>query len=222
MKTIALLLSLLALPAMAQTITPPAPPKAHPAKQAAQGNPLGASHNSKSPIAIDSDTLEVLQNQNKAVFSGNVLATQDTMTLRGDRMTVYYRNNGGAPEEQKPAKQKPKPEAASASGVSRIDVNGHVFITSPEETARGDNGIYDVDKKMIYLTGDVILTKGKNVLKGNSAEYNVATGRSLMVGAQATGTPGSLPAHSGRVRGLFIPQDDNAKPAANTNAVKVK
>ncbi len=194
MKWVVLFLSLVAFPALA-----------------AQTNPLGHSHNSKDPIAIDSNTLEVLQDQNKAIFRVNVIAVQGDMTLKSDEMIVYYRQKDNAEGAQKPAK--PATPAAGPdmqNSVSRIDVNGHVFITSPEETAAGDNGIYDVDKHMIFLTGNVVLTKGKNVLKGASGEYNVETGRSLLVGAGgSTPAPGAPPA--GRVRGLFIPnQDDKA------------
>jgi lipopolysaccharide export system protein LptA len=176
---------------------------------AAPQNPVDMKHNSKLPIAIDANSLEVLQNENKAIFSGNVVAVQGDMTLKSDKMVVYYRQNGGAGKTKKAAAA--NAPAGAPNNISKIDVIGNVFISSPQETAQGDSGLYDVDKKLITLTGNVVLTKDKNVLKGNSAEYNVATGKSLMMGAETAGTPGGLPAGKGRVRGLFVPNQDKNK-----------
>ena len=66
-----------------------------------------------------------------------------------------------------------------------------MFVSSPEETAQGDNGIYDVQSKQIVLTGAVVLTRGENVVRGQRLVMNMETGRSQMKG--------------GRVQGVFVP-----------------
>jgi len=140
------------------------------------------------PIEIVSDTLEVLQNDNKAIFRGNVIATQGTTNMRSDVMTVYYRNEGGDDAD-----------GAMGKGIYRIDADGGVIYTTPTETAKGDHSIYDVDNETLDLTGNVLLTRGQNVLKGTKVVYNLKTGRSVLTSGGGGVTSG------GRVRGLFVP-----------------
>ena len=130
------------------------------------------------PIEINADSLEVQQDNNLAIFTGNVDAAQGRIRLRADRLTVHYRPGGSA--------------AADVQGtISRIEATGQVFVWSPEETAQGDNGVYDVASKQIVLTGTVVLTRGDNVVRGKRLVMNMQTGRSEMKG--------------GRVQGIFVP-----------------
>tara|TARA_Y100001970_G_scaffold294354_1_gene451345 strand:- start:26202 stop:26732 length:531 start_codon:yes stop_codon:yes gene_type:complete len=141
-------------------------------------------HDSTLPIEVLADQLEVKQDENKAIFRGNVDALQGDMLLRADILIVYYKNNNKNPDQP---------------GISSIDASGNVFVSSPTETAKGNNGIYDVDKSKIVLVGDVILTQGENVIKGEYLEMNLVTGESLV----SRGPKNS--AGKDRVRGLFIP-----------------
>ncbi len=147
------------------------------------------------PIEIASDALEVLQNEHKAIFTGNVIATQGTTNMRANTMTVFYRESGGS--ESAPAAQ----DAAGAmgKGIYRIDSDGNVIFTTPTETAQGDKAIYMVDDDTIDLLGNVCLTRDQNVLKGTKLVYNLKTGRSVLTGG-VSGTNGGA-----RVRGLFVP-----------------
>ncbi len=163
---------------------------------AAQAN-AQAKLSSDAPIEIASDALEVLQNEHKAIFTGNVIATQATVNMRADTMTVFYRESGGAAAE-------PAAESNMGKGIYRIESTGKVVFTTPTETAQGDTAIYLVDDNTIELMGNVFLTRDKNLLKGTKLVYNLTTGRSVLTGGVST-TGG------GRVRGLFVPGD---KPAA--------
>ncbi len=140
-------------------------------------------HDSSQPIEITADALEVQQNKQIATFSGNVNALQGEMLLRAETVTVYYRPQSGS--------------AAVQGAISRIDAVGQVFFSSPGQTAQGDTGLYDVDKSIIVLNGNVVLTREENVIRGNRVVLNLATGRSKVEGA--AGTKG------GRVKGLFVP-----------------
>ncbi len=145
------------------------------------------------PIQIDANTLEVLQNEKKAIFSGNVIATQGEVRLKADSMTVHYKQG-----ESKSA-------TPDNSKISKIEVNGNVFLATPKDSAKGDRGVYLVDQKVIRLMGGVVLTSGKNVLKGSGLEYNMATGKSVLAGG-ASATADGKSAGGGRVRALFVPE----------------
>lgn len=154
----------------------------------------GTSFNNKEPIEITSDTLEVQQKENQAVFAGNVVAIQGQVRLKSDRMTVYYMS----------ADEK-KGKGSEAQSIKKIDVDGNVFLSTPEETASGERGDYDVVGQEIHLNDNVALTRGKNVLKGNQLTYNFATGRSVISGG-AVAAEGASKGKE-RVRALFVPDD---------------
>ncbi len=190
----------------------------------------GGADNSGKPIDISSDTLEVDQTQQIAVFTGNVVAIQGTMNLHSDRMTVYYTRKDDpsapkTPEASVPVPAAPKktpaasgtmPAAGATSAISKIVVEGHVVLATPEESAQGVHGVYQVDQKIFHLTENVILTRGKNILRGTKLDYNLANGRSVLVGAGNAQIPAS---NGGRVRGLFVPDE---KPLETPAPVKPK
>ena len=60
---------------------------------AAQG--LSTTYDPSLPIEITADSLEVLQRDQVAVFSGNVDAVQGAFVLSADRVRVHYRNADG-------------------------------------------------------------------------------------------------------------------------------
>jgi lipopolysaccharide export system protein LptA len=154
------------------------------------------------PIQISSDTLDVLQPQQKAIFKGNVIAVQGTTTMRSAEMTVFYRESGEAAAAPSAATATPP-----AQGIYRIEAEGSVVFTTPTETALGDKAIYNVDTDTIDVMGaNVTLTRGQNILKGTKLNYNMATGRSVLTGG-VTGTTanGGKPA---RVHGLFVPKSE--------------
>lgn len=166
------------------------------------------------PIEIVSDALEVIQAEHRAIFTGNVIATQGKVHMKADKMIVFYRdeNKGDAAAETAPKATAPEvapaPEeeaGAIGKGIYRIESEGNVFFSSPTETAQGDKSIYTVDDDTINLMGNVLLTRGGNVLKGTTLVYNLKTGRSLLTGQAVTA------GGNGRVRGLFIPEEKKPK-----------
>lgn len=146
----------------------------------------------KEPVEIVSDALEVLQNEKKAIFTGNVIATQGAVTMRSDSMTVFYHESADSAAG----------DNGMGKGIYRIDADGSVLFTTPTETARGDKAVYLVDDETINLSGNVFLTRDKNMLKGTKLVYNLKTGRSVFTGGAVAKGGG------GRVRGLFVPGNE--------------
>jgi lipopolysaccharide export system protein LptA len=158
----------------------------------------GFQHDSKLPIEITSDSLEVVQDEQIATFLGNVDAVQGDLVLTSDQLRVHYRGSGNAP-------------GMTTGSIQRIEATGNVFLSSPEETAQGEFGVYDVDGALMTLEGSVVLTRDENVVRGERLEIDLATGRSQMFAAvpsTAGGTPGQ------RVKAVFVPPPEPAEPAA--------
>jgi lipopolysaccharide export system protein LptA len=151
--------------------------------------------NSKEPIEIEASTLEVLQNQQKAIFSGNVIATQGAVTMRSQTMTVFYKSGSG------------ENAGGLSSGISKLEVAGNVRLNTPTESAEGNTGSYNVDAGLITLNGNVLLKRGKNVIKGDRLEYNVKSGKSQVV-SNPSANVGET-SSGGRVKAVFVPESKN-------------
>lgn len=183
--------------------------------QAAPAKPRGASSalgglggDSKEPIKIDADKLDVLDKENKAVFSGNVVAVQGETTVRCTVMTVLYEGRGG-PGGTAGRPATPAPAAAGAGGqgndssIKRILCKGPVTVVSKTQAATSDNAEFDRANNVVIMTGNVALNDGPNVTRGEKLIYNTETGIANVQG--------------GRVQGLFVP---NAADANKTEAGK--
>lgn len=163
-------------------------------------NPMslsGGTHDNHTPIEVTSNTLEVVQEQNRAVFSGHVVAIQGNVRLKADTMTIDYARKEAGSGESKARTEPANPVGNGA--IRKINAEGNVFLSTPEETASGAQAVYDVDGQEIHLNNHVVLTRGQNTLKGEHLIYNFATGKSRITG----GDQGSK--NNGRVRALFVP-----------------
>jgi lipopolysaccharide export system protein LptA len=203
-----------------------AKPAAAPAKArgGAPGSPFGGmGGDSKEPIKIDADKLDVLDKDNKAIFSGNVVAVQGETTVRCSTMTVFYEGRGqnGAGKRATPAPATPAPAAAGAApssndgAIKRIECAGPVTVVSKTQAATSDNAVFDRANNKVIMTGNVALNDGPNITRGERLVYDTQTGI-----ANVDTKPG------GRVQGFFVPNSAEAgkekpgatgKPATPTN-----
>ncbi len=172
-------------------------------------------YKSGGPIEITSDSLEVLQQKQQAIFTGHVIAVQGDVHLKSEKMTVFYKNTetaGKAPKKEE--KENPLTSAVGdKNSIDKIIVEKNVFLTTPEETARGAHGLYDVVNHKIYLNDNVVLTRDKNVLKGDKLVYDFETGKSEMNTVQS-GTPGK------RVKALFVSDNNKDNKPTTGNAAQ--
>ena len=120
-------------------------------------------------IEITADTLEVRQSENVAIFEGDVKAEQGEMVLNANMLTVYYRDVAGG---------------QGNLGVARIDAQGNVVVSSPDETAQGQSGVYDVENGRIDLAGGVVLNRGNNIVRGEMLTMDLESGSQPGLGRQ--------------------------------------
>ena len=161
--------------------------------QVTQEQPRSAlgGHNTNAPVDVTSDRIEVQDRADRAVFSGNVHVIQADMTLDTDRLTVAY--SGG--------------QGQSGLQINRLDAAGGVVVHSPSETAKGDFGVYDLDRKLITLIGNVQLTRENNRVNGSRLVIDLNSGRAVVDG----GPPG-VNSSGGRVTGHFtVPQKQQSQ-----------
>jgi lipopolysaccharide export system protein LptA len=153
--------------------------------QVRQSAPVSAlkGHNTNAPVDVSADRIEVQDRADRAIFSGNVHVVQADMILDTPRLTVAYATQGGGGNPQ----------------IQRLDASGGVVVRSPTETAKGDIGIYDLNRKLITLLGNVQLDQKQNQVSGSRLVIDLDSGRAVVDG----GPPG-VNSSGGRVTGHFI------------------
>jgi lipopolysaccharide export system protein LptA len=177
----------------------------------------GLSESSDDPIDIESDVLVVQDKQKLATFKGNVKAVQGSTTIRAKELQVHY---VGGDKLSPAAGKEPQGEAAAANAaaekedtkITKIEARGDVVIVSADDqTTTSDWALYDLPAQLVTVGGNVVLTQGKNVLKGDRLVIDLQTGESRF---ENTGEA----AAGGRIRALFMPKQDgkDAKPGAKT------
>ena len=127
----------------------------------------GFGGNSKKPINIEADELEVIDGEQRALFKGNVRVTQGESTIRTSQLEVIYL---------------PKGQGSGSGGgsggqgnISKLNLTGGVVATSGPNTAQSERGTFDVRRDVVTLEGNVILTQGENVAKGCRLTANLKT-----------------------------------------------
>ncbi|MGO7215678.1 LptA/OstA family protein [Rhizobium ruizarguesonis] len=137
------------------------------------------------PIQIESDKLEIHDQEHTALFTGKVKVVQGTTTMQSGKMTVYYKDKAAKPaaDGAQPAAQ-PEQSASLASGSADIDkilVTDKVLLTSGTQTATADDGNFDMASQTFILTADegnkVILSDGPNVFTGCKLTVHMQTGQ---------------------------------------------
>jgi lipopolysaccharide export system protein LptA len=149
-------------------------------------------HDPDDPIRFTADRLEVKREGRVAAFIGNVEAYQGDMKLSADVVKVYYQSAEDDEETSDTG------IAGFGGSVSRIDTSGNVKVESRGDVATGDWAVYDINRKIVTLGGDVELQRDDTVLQGSRLELDLENGRSTI---QSSDTMDG----SGRVRGEFTP-----------------
>ncbi len=172
----------------------------------------GFSRNRKDPVKIEANTLEVHDRDKYAIFIGNVFVQQGESTMRCRQLKVFYENTvisgkkGKTPSPAQTAEPAPTGKATPAGQtvqnnpeqrIRRLEAMGGVIIASKDQKATGDFGVFDMQTNTATITGNVVVTQGPNLLRGEKLVVDLNTGWSHM---EASGKAGP-----GRVQGLFVP-----------------
>jgi lipopolysaccharide export system protein LptA len=159
----------------------------------------GFSQNRDQPIQIESATLEMRDKKKEATFAGNVKVVQGDTTMTSKTLVVFYESApaatapaAGAKAAAKPAPiQSATPGPGGTSSIKRLEARGNVVVTQKDQVVTGETAVFDTKTNLVTMLGGVILTQGKNVLRGDRLMVDMTTGVSR------------VESDSGRVQGLF-------------------
>jgi lipopolysaccharide export system protein LptA len=160
---------------------PARPPAAAPAARP-NGSPP-AQDNRDAPVTVDADQLENIQKEGLVVFSGNVVASQNSSTQWADRMEVYLDDKG--------------------DNIVRTVSTGNVRIVTKDcrnGTAKRAE-YYDAEQRVV-LIGNARVWRDDNVVTGERITIYLAEDRAVVEGGPQE-----------RVKAVFYPRNQDESDA---------
>ena len=158
----------------------------------AQSGALLPGSNSKDPINIAADKLDYFDKEQKAIYSGNVIVVQGDTRLNASVLTILFDRNteGGKSSSQN-----------SNSQLRWMKGDGPVTIVSKDQVGVGNSLVYDKVKGKFFLLGNVSLSQGENITRGDELVYDLQTGQAVV-------------SSKGRVKSRIVPGDKSAQPSS--------
>jgi lipopolysaccharide export system protein LptA len=149
----------------------------------------GFQQNRGQPVQIEAARLEVRDKDKVATFTGNVKVVQGDTTMHCKVLVVYYEKKD-EPQAAAGGGQ-PMPAAAPGPGgssqINRLEAKGSVVVTQKDQTATGDTGLFDMKANTVTMTGNVLVSQGPNVLRGERLVVDLTTGVSRVDAGNSTG-----------------------------------
>lgn len=119
-------------------------------------------------VDITSRTLEFTEDGKRAVFTGQVRATRKDTTLTADKLVVFFRVR-----KTKDGEEKRK--------ASHFVATGKVKIVTRDQTITGQRAQMDLNKDLLTVTGDVVVTGRDATVRAQKFIHDVKRGVSKMI-----------------------------------------
>ena len=108
------------------------------AQAAVPASGLFGSAGGATPLEVTADNgIEWRQEDKTFIASGNAVATRGDVAVHSNLLRAHYRDTTNGRTE-----------------IWRLDAEGSVTITAPNQKATGDLGVFDVDNGVVVLSGD--------------------------------------------------------------------
>jgi len=141
--------------------------------------------NQNMPINIEANSLEIFENEKKAIFSGQVRIVQDKISLTADLVYILYRYE----------------EDIKKTSIESIECLDNVLIQIDDQIASGNRAFYDLLTKKITLSENVLLSKGNNAIKGETALVDLDSRIIKIISSKTK--------KDGKVRAILTPNQSN-------------
>lgn len=141
------------------------------------------------PTSFEADNLTVDDEKGVATFTGSVIVVRGDHRINAETIVAYYAGGGST-------------AGGGASQLVRITAKDRVTVHAPgNQVASSDLLLFDAHKNLLTMTGNVIVSQGTNVIRGEKLVVDLETGESHF-----EQTPQVTAAPSGRIQVLITPQ----------------
>ena len=138
----------------------------------------GFSQNRNEPVKIRAASLEVREKDKVATFTGDVYVLQGDTEMRCKVLVVSYEAETGTRTA----------DAAAPPGGDRqirlIEAKDDVVVVQKDQRATGDAATFNMRENTVTLVGNVVVTRGSNVLRGQRLVVDLTSGVSKMDGGR--------------------------------------
>ncbi len=107
------------------------------------------------PIDVESDRMRLSFDNKTAIFEGKVSVTQGDLTLTCNTLTLQQANQGP---------------------IEKVLAEGDVYIRWKKDIVSGNKAIFNPNKELLIVKGDVVLQRATSTLRGSVLRYNLADG----------------------------------------------
>ncbi len=137
--------------------------------------PLHAAGN----VEVEADQMEIIDAEHKTIFTGNVISTRPSETIKADEMVVT-------------STEVKQTDGTTKTVTDRVDAKGNVTIRTKSQIITGAKAIFHIQQNTLEVMGDVRVTQGTSNVRGEKLNVDLNTNRLQMSG--------------GRVKGSFVPK----------------
>lgn len=125
------------------------------------------------PIVIKSQSLEVDNKKRVVVFTGQVDARRDDITINCEKMFIYYVDQSNNERSESPDLR-----------IDRIVATGKVKISRPDGAlAMAEEAVYYEKDEKVVLTGKPVVRQGNDFLEGSTITLFLKEKRSIVEGS---------------------------------------
>ena len=146
------------------------------------------------PVNLQADHVTVDDANKTSTFEGNVVLTQGTLIIRGDKLTVTQDEEGFQHGTT----------YGNLANFRQKSEKSDAYVEGYAERIE-----YDNKTNKIQMFNRAYLKKGNDTVRGNYISYDETTEFYRVVGGGKTLPPGN----DGRVHAVFMPKPKDSKPA---------
>ncbi len=136
---------------------------------------LSKATKAKKDVDIESDTMEILDDKNKAIFTGNVDAVRSDVRLKADKLVADFVKTKDAKGEEQ-------------TEVTYLHATGHVIIITSKQHITGAWAKMDVKADKAVVGGNVVVKQDNSIVRGKKLFVNLKTNHSVMKGGRVKGS----------------------------------
>ena len=130
--------------------------------------------NKESLIVIKADSLEIDDQKQIVIFTGNVDAREKDFVINCQKMVLYYKDQSAQPVSE-----------TSQFNIDRIVATGEVRITRPNGgLATAEKALYYRNDEKVILTGKPKVKQGDDFVEGSKITLFLKENRSVVEGSK--------------------------------------
>ena len=138
----------------------------------------GFQQNRGQPVQIEAPRLEVRDKDKVATFSGNVKVVQGDTTMRCKKLVVFYEQQSKTASRRRPAQTMKAATPGPGRLIADQQARGQRRRDREPEGSDRDRrrALFDMKSNTVTLLGNVLVSQGPNVMRGEKLVVDLTTG----------------------------------------------